>query len=77
MNKIGSTKPTIPGAHGLRVIPISKPGVTGLSHAVVSTDDQEAAVRANAVSQGLFTGTAMPSPPNPEIWSFIDYLKKR
>jgi hypothetical protein len=59
------------------VIPISKPGVTGLSNAVVSTDDQEVAVRKNADSQGLFAGTAMRLQPNPDFWSFIDHLKKR
>jgi hypothetical protein len=76
MTKIAGTKPTIPGSHALRLIPISKPGVTGLSYAVVSTDDQEVTVRKNAASQGLLAGAAMPSQPNPEFWSFIDYLKK-
>jgi hypothetical protein len=57
MTKTGST--TIPGSHALRVIPISKPGVTGFSYAVVNTNDQEAAVRKNAASQGLLAGTPM------------------
>lgn len=76
MTKIASTKPTILGSHALRVIPITKPGVTGFSYAVVNTDDEEVAVRKNAVSQGLFAGTAMRSQPNPEFWSFIDYVKE-
>jgi hypothetical protein len=57
MTKIASTKPTIPGS--LRLIPISKPGVTGFIMQLVSTDDQEVELRKNAASQRLLAGTAM------------------
>jgi hypothetical protein len=59
MTKIASTKPVIPGSHGLRVIPISTPGVAGFKMQFVSTDDQEVELRKNAASQGLLSGTAM------------------
>jgi hypothetical protein len=61
----------------LKVIPITKPGVTGMSHAIARTDADEAAVRKNAATQGLLAGKAMPTRPNPQFWQFVDYLKNR
>jgi hypothetical protein len=60
----------------LRVIPISRPGVSGCSFAVVTTDAEEADVAKKAAEQGLLAGPAMPTQPNPQFWSFIDQIKK-
>jgi hypothetical protein len=64
-------------APALRVIPISKPSVAGVSFAMARTDTEEAATRANAGGQGLLAGEAMPTHRNPQFWSFIDHIKTR
>jgi hypothetical protein len=60
----------------LKLIPISKPGVPGVSYAVARTDVDEAAVRKNAAAQGLLAGIAMPTGTNPQFWSFIDTVNR-
>jgi hypothetical protein len=61
---------------GLRIILLSHPGA-GISFAIARTDAEEAGLRERAVRQGLLAGAAMPSQPNPAIWSLLDSLKKR
>jgi hypothetical protein len=61
---------------GLRIIPISHPG-GGISFTIAQTDAEEVGLRARAVREGLLAGGAMPSQPNPAIWSLLDSLKKR
>jgi hypothetical protein len=61
----------------LRVIPLASPRVGGISFTIARTDDEEAAVRERAAAQGLLAGAAMPTRPNPAVWSVLSALKKR
>jgi hypothetical protein len=61
----------------LKLIPISKPGVSGVSYAVVRTDVDEMTVRKNAAAQGFLSGIATQTGTNPQFWSFIETVNRR
>jgi hypothetical protein len=61
----------------LKIIPLTKPGVPGLSYTLARTDADEATARKNAAAQGLLVGEAMPTKQNPQFWSFIHTVKSR
>jgi len=77
MTTLDHLGPSPTGLSALRVIPIAKPGVAGISFALAITDEVEASVRKNATSQGLLAGTAMRLQPDPSIWRLIDHLKTK
>jgi hypothetical protein len=60
----------------LRFIPIRNPSVAGGRIQSARTDDEEAAIRAEAMAQGLVAGTAMRVQPNPGLWRVINYARE-
>ncbi len=55
----------------VRLIPIMKPGGSGVSIAIATNDEDEEKVRADAVARGLVAGVAMALATNPQFWSLI------
>jgi hypothetical protein len=60
-----------------RTIHIVKPGATAHTAALVWTDADEAAVRERVASEGLLAGTTVEVEPCPNMWGYIDYIKRR
>jgi hypothetical protein len=56
---IGSQFDQLPAGDGLRVIPLSRRGETGMSFAVAQNDEEERAVRAKADEDDLIHGSPM------------------
>ena len=54
-----------------------KPGTTAATVAFAETDAGEAAVRQRAANEGLLTGSATEVQPGPNMWGYIDYIKRR
>lgn len=69
--------PTSGGPRVLRIIPITKPGISGCSFAVARNDEEEAAVRTKARTQGCIAGPAMQPQPNPDFWKMVDHINNR
>jgi hypothetical protein len=60
----------------LRTIHIMKPGTTAVTVAFVGTDADEATVRQRAANEGLLAGTTTDIQPGPNMWGYIDYIKR-
>jgi len=54
-----------------------KPGTTAFTVAFVMTDADEATVRRRAANEGLLAGSMMEAQPYPNMWGYIDYIKRR
>ena len=65
-----------PDISGLRIIPVAKQGVPGISMKMAHTDEQEAAIREAAQAQGLIAGNAMTFEPNPFVRKVMDDIRR-
>lgn len=61
----------------MRTIHVMKPGTTALTVAFVGTDAEEATVRRRAANEGLLAGSTTEIQPDPNMWGYIDYTKRR